>query len=97
MSLSETGAILEQMDLLISNDSGPVHMAAASGTPCLVMFGPTDDHRTGPYGDIHKVMTTEIDCRPCFSRTCKLDEQTCLRDISPEAVYEVALEMVGDS
>lgn len=94
MSLPETGAALEQMDLLISNDSGPVHMAAASGIPCLVMFGPTDDHRTGPYGNIHRVMTESVDCRPCFSRVCKLDEQTCLRDISPESVYEAALEML---
>ncbi len=94
MSLAETGALLEQMDLLISNDSGPVHMAAASGVPCLVMFGPTDDHRTGPYGDIHKVMSVDIDCRPCFSRTCKLAEQTCLRDISPESVYATAKEML---
>ena len=96
MSLSETGAVLEQMDLLISNDSGPVHMAAASGIPCLVMFGPTDEHRTGPYGNIHKIMTEEVNCRPCFSRTCKLDEQTCLRDISPESVYKAAQEILGE-
>ncbi len=95
MSLPETGALLEQMNLVITNDSGPMHMAAASGIPCLALFGPTEARRTGPYGDIHGIMTEEIDCRPCFSRTCKLDTQTCLRDISPESVYEAALEMLG--
>jgi lipopolysaccharide heptosyltransferase I len=94
MSLSETGAALEKMDLLITNDSGPMHMAAASGVPCLALFGPTDAGRTGPYGDIHKVMMEEIDCRPCYSRACKLDEQTCLRDISPESVCKEALAML---
>lgn len=94
ISLSETGALLGQMDLLITNDSGPMHMAAASGVPCLALFGPTDAVRTGPYGTNHKIMTKEVDCRPCFSRVCQLSEQTCLRDISPKSVYETVLRML---
>jgi len=94
MDLASTGGFLKEMDLLIANDSGPVHMAAAVGTRCLVVFGPTDPDRTGPYGEGHRVLTTDLDCRPCLSRTCRIGSLACLRDLSPERVCDAALEML---
>ncbi len=94
MSIVETGAFLQKMDLLIGNDSGPVHMAAASGIRCLVIFGPTDARRTGPYGDIHRVITADVDCRPCFSRTCKSGNKSCMANITPAEVYDYAVKMI---
>jgi heptosyltransferase-1 len=93
-SFVEMGGILKQMDLLISNDSGPVHVAAAAGTPTLVVFGPTDSNRTGPYGDGHKVVTAGLDCQPCFSRSCRNEGIACLEGVTPEHVGELALEML---
>jgi len=55
-SLLELGGILQKADLVITVDSGPMHMASATGTPCLAIFGPTDPLRVGPYGDQHGVI-----------------------------------------
>jgi lipopolysaccharide heptosyltransferase I len=96
LSLPESGGILAEMDLLISNDSGPVHMAVAAGTRTLVMFGPTDPARTGPYGPGHRTVTASYDCAPCFSRVCRRDGIPCLSGITPEHVSELALEMLSE-
>lgn len=95
--LPELGGVLKQMDLLIANDSGPIHMAAAVGTPVLVVFGPTDHVRTGPYGDAHRVVTAKIDCRPCFSRQCRREDVACLSGVTPEHVSVIAGEMLSDT
>jgi heptosyltransferase I len=92
--LPEMGGILKEMDLLISNDSGPVHMAAAVGTPTLVVFGPTDPSRTGPYGDQHCVVRTDLPCQPCFSRVCRYDSIRCMEGLTVEAVCRSALDML---
>lgn len=94
-TLVEMGGILKQMDLVISNDSGPVHMAAAAGTRTLVIFGPTDPDRTGPYGEGHKIVTAGLSCQPCFSRSCRNTQIDCLEGVTPEHVAELALEMLS--
>ncbi len=81
-------ALLSRASLLITNDSGPMHIAAAVGTPVVALFGPTSAARTGPYGLGHRVLTTELSCRPCLSRTCQNPVQLeCLTRISPEHVF----------
>ena len=55
-SLLELGGILQKADLVVTVDSGPMHMASATGTPCLAIFGPTDPLRVGPYGEQHRVL-----------------------------------------
>ena len=94
-TLIETCSLLKEMDLVICNDSGPMHMAAAMGVPVLAVFGPTDHARTGPYGDAHRVITAQIDCRPCFSRTCNKPGVPCLEGVTPERVVEAVMEMLG--
>ncbi len=93
-SLVETAALLRQADLLIANDSGPVHMAAALGTPTLVVFGATDPARTGPYGTGHRVLSAKLPCQPCFSRHCRRNGLACLQGVTPEHVAETALAML---
>jgi ADP-heptose:LPS heptosyltransferase len=83
------------MDLLISNDSGPVHMAAAVGTPTLVVFGPTDPVRTGPYGQGHRVLSAGLPCQPCFSRVCRRGAPACLDAITPRQMAQAAEEMLA--
>ncbi len=81
-------ALLSKASVLITNDSGPMHIAAAVGTPVVALFGPTSVARTGPYGLGHRVLTTELSCRPCLSRTCQNPVQLeCLTRISPEQVF----------
>ena len=80
-------ALLSKASLLITNDSGPMHVAAAVGTPVVALFGPTSAVRTGPYGVGHQVLMGNVPCRPCFSRTChNALPLECLRTVSSEQV-----------
>jgi lipopolysaccharide heptosyltransferase I len=93
-TLAETGGLLAGVDLLIANDSGPVHMAAAVGTPAVVPFGPTSPERTGPYGENHVAIRTAETCGPCFSRQCRRGGMPCLYGIKPEEVQEAAVAIL---
>lgn len=95
-SIPESGGILDGMDLVITNDSGPMHMAAATGTRVLSIFGPTDASKTGPYGKDHRVLTADISCRPCLSRKCSKDGIPCLSGVTAERVASSALEMLAE-
>ena len=84
-------ALLSKAALLITNDSGPMHIAAAVGTPMVALFGPTSAVRTGPYGMGHSVLAGDVPCRPCFSRTChKSLPLECLKLVSPQQVLAAA-------
>ena len=84
-------ALLSRASLLITNDSGPMHVAAAVGTPVVALFGPTSAVRTGPYGVGHHVLAGKVPCSPCFSRTCHNTlPLECLRTVSPEQVLAAA-------
>jgi lipopolysaccharide heptosyltransferase I len=82
-------ALLSKSGALITNDSGPMHVAAALGIPVVAMFGPTSAVRTGPYGSGHQVLTGPVPCSPCFSRVCRHSpELECLHLITPDEVVE---------
>ena len=84
-------ALLQAASLLITNDSGPMHVAAAVRTPIVALFGPTSPARTGPYGAQHRVLTSGVPCSPCFSRQCRNHMRLeCLTSLSPDLVMEAA-------
>ena len=83
-TLRVLAAVYEKADLLISTDTGPMHLGAAVGIPVVALFGPTAPWRTGPFGPGHKVIRTGIDCSPCFKRRC--DTMQCMKDISVRQV-----------
>ena len=89
-TLPELVEWLRACAVLVTNDSGPMHIAAALGTPVVALFGPTDPERTGPYRANGAVLQQmELDCVPCLARHCEhAVERTCLRDISPSNVAE---------
>lgn len=93
-SIAESIALLGKCDLLIANDTGPVHMAAATGTRCLVLFGPTRPDWTGPYGPGHRVLMAHLPCQPCLKRTCRRGDFACMMALSPAQVLEAAEEML---
>jgi heptosyltransferase-1 len=96
-TLVEMGSQLQTVDLLIANDSGPVHMAAAIGKPTLVIFGPTKPHRTGPFGEGHHVIQTSLPCQPCGQRTCSQPDPgvPCMTGISVTEVTKAAHAMLA--
>jgi ADP-heptose:LPS heptosyltransferase len=84
--------VLKRCSLLITNDSGPMHLAAALNLPTISFFGPTDPDKTGPYGSNHKIFRTAVPCAPCFERQCPLPKQLCLDDaFNPGIVADYVL------
>jgi heptosyltransferase-1 len=84
-SLIDLAYLYEQALMVITTDSGPMHLAAAVGTPVIALFGPTDPARTGPYGSGHTIIRTDLPCSPCFSRKCSTKK--CMEDIAIEKVW----------
>jgi lipopolysaccharide heptosyltransferase II len=79
-------------NLVITNDTGPMHVAAGLRKPVIALFGPTEPCRTGPYGQLHNVLRTSLSCVPCMKGDCyRAEPLECLRRILPETVVEKAL------
>lgn len=88
--LSLSVAVLSQMDMLISNDTGPAHVAAALGRPTLVIFGPTNPTATRPFSAVAEVLREPPECAPCMLRDCPIDHR-CMTAITPDRVFARAV------
>jgi heptosyltransferase-1 len=84
--LKELIEIMRKARFVVSNDSGPMHIAAALGVPVFATFGPTDPLRTGPYGKGHTIIKADVSCSPCFRKKC--DDMNCMKRLSVEKVYK---------
>ena len=86
-SLPEMIEVVRRGDLLITNDTGPMHVAAALGKPLLALFGPTAPERTGPYGQLPNVLRHPLPCAPCMTSDCHFAQpMECLRALTPDTV-----------
>ncbi|HEX7177745.1 MAG TPA: lipopolysaccharide heptosyltransferase II, partial [Pyrinomonadaceae bacterium] len=93
-SLAETAALLAVADLLVTNDTGPAHLAAAVGCPVVVIFGPTNPLTTRPFSESAEIVRHPPDCAPCMLRDCPIDHR-CMTAITPEEVYGRASVIVA--
>ena len=96
LSVREWAACLAAAALVITNDSGAAHVAAACGTPALVLFGSTSPAWTRPLGPAHRCVSLGLACAPCFRRECPLGHLDCLMKLPVERVRDEALEMLGE-
>jgi lipopolysaccharide heptosyltransferase II len=87
--LAELVAVLGVINLLITNDTGPSHIAAALGRPTLVIFGPTNVATTRPFSPLAEIVVHPPDCAPCMLRDCPIDHR-CMTAISPDEVFDRA-------
>ncbi len=88
-SLPEMVEWLRRCELMVTNDSGPMHVAVALGKPVVALFGPTEPRRTGPYGRLEQVIRHPLPCAPCMKPHCAWSRpMECLTTISPTMVFE---------
>lgn len=90
--LVELAALLKRSRLMISNDSGPMHLGVAVGTPVVAIFGPTNADRYGPRGEKHRIVRHTEPCNPCKEPTC--GQASCIEKIPPESIAEAAREIM---
>ncbi len=87
--LSQLVSVLSLVDMLVTNDTGPAHIAAALGRPTLVIFGPTNPLTTRPFSPFGEVVSQPPDCAPCMLRDCPIDHR-CMTAITPDHILERA-------
>jgi len=89
-SLLELAAILKKAKLMISGDTGPVHVAAAVGTNTAAIFGPSDEEKYSPRGRGKNILFKDVDlnCRPCGEHECPLEHFKCMRELKPEMIID---------
>ena len=89
-TIRELMAAVKRCAMLLTNDTGPMHIAAAFQVPVVAIFGPTDWRTTSPFGDAHAIVRQPVDCAPCLLRECPIDHR-CMTRVSVEQVYEAGL------
>lgn len=94
MTLPVFGGLLESMDLLVTGDTGPMHLAAAVGTPLVAIFGPSDPARYGPLSARARIVTADLWCRPC--NRVRLPPARCSRG-TPDCLALITVDMVVDA
>lgn len=92
-TLGQSMSILEQCRLVITNDSGSMHVAAALALPVTAIFGSTDPQATGPLGPYARVVQHCVPCNPCRLRVCPIDFR-CMNEVTVDIVYRSALELI---
>ena len=95
-TIRELMGVLTRCAVLVTNDTGPMHIAKALGIPVVAIFGSTDPHTTGPYGQSTGVVRASVRCSPCLLRACPIDHR-CMTQISVERVVEEVMSQVKAS
>lgn len=93
-SLKMLAALYQRSLLLVSTDTGPMHLAAAVGTPVVALFGPTAPWRTGPFGEGHRIVCAAPPCSPCFKRRCDAHRCRCMAAITVDRVAEAVRQIL---
>ena len=93
-NLTQLIGVLSVVDLLVTNDTGPAHIASALGRPTLVIFGPTNPLTTSPYSESGQIMRVPPDCAPCMLRDCPIDHR-CMTAITPDDVFQQSTMMLN--
>jgi lipopolysaccharide heptosyltransferase II len=94
LNLDEMAALLAETPLLISNNTGPVHMAAAVGTPVVDLYALTNPQHT-PWQVAHRVLFHDVPCKYCYKSICPEGHHDCLRRVAPAQIVAAACELLG--
>ena len=94
-SVRQMMAVLAASNLMITNDSGPMHVAAAFDVPTVAIFGPTDHTTTSPWGTRSQIVRHPVECSPCLLRQCPIDHR-CMQRVTVEDVLSAAAGLLDD-
>ncbi len=95
-TLPQLVSLIKQLNVIVTGDTAPLHMASAFETKIVALFGPTDPKRHMPPGEDHIALVKHIPCQPCYSGTCTNNEKLrCLREISVQEVFEAVGKQLG--
>jgi heptosyltransferase II len=92
-TMNELIAELRECDLLLTNDTGTMHLATILGVPVIAVFGSTEPHLTGPLGDARHVIRHQVECSPCFLRECPIDFR-CMNAVTVDEVVQTVSSML---
>ncbi len=93
-TIRELMAAVKRCSLLLTNDTGTMHIASAFHVPVVAIFGPTDWRTTSPFGSTHAIVRQPVDCAPCLLRECPIDHR-CMTRVTVDQVYEAATKQVA--
>lgn len=93
-SIRRLAALLSRCRLLVTNDTGPMHVAQAVGTRIVAIFGPTDPINTPPWGNRHVIVREPVACSPCFLRECPIDHR-CMDRVQVDDVFHAAERLIA--
>ena len=99
-SLNQLAALYRRAQVVLTTDSGPMHLAVAVGTPVVALFGPTAPWRTGPYGANHVVLRADLSCSPCFKKQCLTavyEERACMKRLTVDQVAHAVMEKIAST
>lgn len=88
-TVRELMAVIANSRLVVTNDSGPMHIAAAFSRPIVAIFGPTDHTTTYPWSENHRIVRSDEECAPCCKRKCPIDHR-CMKNVTVEDVVRAA-------
>ena len=97
LQIRQLAACIEKCDLFLTNDTGPMHIASAVGTPTVALFGPGNHQRFQPLGEIHRIIRHDVPCSPCKQFTEKCKDNICMKGITVDEVWDGICSTISDN
>ena len=95
-TLAEAIALISQIDAMVTNDSGLMHVASAFEKPVIAIYGSTDYHHTPPFSKYSEIVSLDLPCAPCQKRECPLGHHDCMEKLGPDNVYRALKKYLAD-
>ena len=93
-SLADAIALIAGVDIMVTNDSGLMHVASAFDLPVVALYGSTDYRHTPPFSRQSYIMSLDLECAPCQKRECPLGHHKCMEDLLPQMIFNTVEKII---